>query len=322
MRTPVLLMMVDNNGHTLVDEFDTSIPLDMDALPERYIILPFTRCNAHLAAELFKENCDGQQRVMLACPRKSCSATDFEAAKFTIRELIFECPPPQLGGLRRMREIDYVSAAIIGNIMDERNTVRNALRAESPDDRPPGELYSVTPTATPLRLSMLASHGLWKRLRWIDGVTPVVGLSVIWEIVDPTWWVNHDEPLRINRFLRRCGVYATRPTAAPPFILWANMMSPYVKFLSGKHVCPDDLAGPDRFFTRYALHILQKALDEGDPVDVAINESARHYMRKLGGYIFLNWMEIVHSEPPQRFDAARFFLGDEEVIQQYNSACL
>ena len=99
-------------------------------------------------------------------------------------------------------------------------------------------------------------------------------------------------------------------------------MTPFMATLSRGQIKIEELNKPEYFFVRYGLNWFQHYLDEGEEGNEAFFGAVWRHNVKLANFIFLNWLEVMHDDPPQEFDEDRFFMGDHKAAQAYcHAAC-
>ena len=96
--------------------------------------------------------------------------------------------------------------------------------------------------------------------------------------------------------------------------IWLSLFTPFAATIN-KKLSNDDIVQPGHFFTRYAMRWMLHSLDHGDDPRDAFFTGAWYHNLKLVNFLWLNWMECTHPVPPQNFDDARFFQGDEAAVK-------
>lgn len=325
----VLHRFVDAFGRTRQDEYELGpLTLDMGEVPERYLVFLFTRCNAGMIYEAWRDTGHprSSERVMLACPPDLRSWDEqeisWDKARTRVRELCFENLPAACGGLRPIQTADAITAQIINRLdmaasqaglhqklpedSGEKGARRRLKKAEEAMNR---ILYGQIPQ----RAAAVAAHPLWKRVAWISGMHPTVLECLLTAFVDPTWYVDSEDPLRSTEFKK---AYFSPGKA----VLAGVALSHLLLNITGPETLKE-VDRPGQFFLRVALRYVQRRINEGhdrtDPQLWIRGEVAA--AEKLANYFWLCWMGVLHSDWPP-FDAERFFYGDAAAIAAHERA--
>lgn len=323
---------VDKDGRTHVDTFNSNIPLDMGDIPREYHICLVTQTNARLLAELYKE-CDTgsyEKKLMVGCPSAGIARYGFgkfEDAKDLIRQMCFENPHPIHGGLRSATMVDYTNARVVAQFVDISRQIQRGVNEAA--QKGLQEVMKVTQQVyqsldVPEVINTVSAHPLWRRMSWIFMMKPMLVLNLIGVLVDPTWYVNPDDPARSGLFKEHCGVYNAREAAMGQHVstpLWLSLLTPFTALLNQSQFDMQALNAPGFFFIRYGFRWMQKYRQNGIGAMEALFLAGWHHNVKLINFIWLSWMEVMHESPPQELDEERFFIGDRATAETaYRSA--